>query len=165
MWRKGPSALRRGLIVGAAGAIFALMLDALVLISRQTPDAGVACGGGVAFLAILALCVEAGNMAATVSGRVSDGTISGLIAGVMAGVGLGLLSPVNEILNGRARTTPVAVTIGIVVTIALAACTMAGLGAELGALGSLIGQSRCARAEKTRSTAGEVPGDVASGQE
>ncbi len=151
MPRTGPSALKSGLIVGTAGDLFAVILDVLIVIARKTPDAGIGCGGCVTFFAILGLCVEAGNVAAATSGRVSDGTMAGLIAGGMAGAGLGLLSPILEVVNGRfAHTQLVAVAVEIAVIIALAACTMAGLGAALGALGGLIGQSRYAKGKRPR---------------
>lgn len=150
MQTSGPTPLRSGLIVGTAGAVFALIVDALVGIGTLAPDGGVAIGACVAFLAILALCVEAGNVAAAVSGRVSDGVIAGLIAGAMAGVGLGFISPLTEVMKGHAVRAPMAVVIGAAVSIVVTACTFAGLGAALGALGGLIGQSRHARANRAR---------------
>ena len=156
--RAGPSAIKAGLVVGSAGAIFALTLDSLIVVVRQAPSQGLACGGCVAFLAILALCVEAGNVAVAGSGRVSDGTIAGLIAGGLAGIGLGLLSPVLEIVNGRIVRAPIGVVIVGIIVIALAACMMAGLGAALGALGGLIGQSRYAKAKRSSSAADTVSG-------
>lgn len=156
MQRAEPGPVKVGLVIGVAGAVFALILDALILVVRQAPSQGLACGGCVAFLAILALCVEAGNMAAAAAGRVSDGIIAGLIAGGLAGVGFGLLSPLLEVLNGRIGRAPVGVVTGALVIIALAACTMAGLGAVLGALGGLIGQSRYAKAKPPSATADTV---------
>lgn len=157
--------MRAGLVVGAAGALFALIFDALLAISGQTPSGGAACGGCVAFLAILGLCVEAGNLATVASGRVSDGIIAGLIAGGLAGAGLGLLSPVLEVVNGSIERAPVNVVITSVVVIVLAACMMAGLGAALGALGGLIGQSRYAKAKRTSSAAASARSSISEPHE
>ncbi|HKS71315.1 MAG TPA: hypothetical protein VJQ45_12905 [Ktedonobacterales bacterium] len=153
MQRAEPTALKSGLVIGAAGALFALIFDALVAIGGQTPSGGAACGGCVAFLASLALCAEAGHVAAAASGRVSDGIVAGLIAGGLAGVGLGLLSPLYEIVTGHMAHTPVlSAVITSVIVIAVAACAIAGLGAALGALGGLVGQSRYAKSQRPPST-------------
>lgn len=141
--RSDTIAFRYGAIIGVIGGGLCLLI--VILITAFKNDPGVLLVGCVGFVAGIALLFEAGHITAMQTGTVSSGALAGATAGFLMGMGLSILSLIQQIQSGKLQSLhslgPSGFTLGIVVALLFNGALVAGLGAGLGALGSLVGQA------------------------
>ncbi len=142
--RSDVLAFRYGAIIGAVNGVLGLTFVVVNTLVKHDP--GVMLVGCVTFIASFALFVEAGHITAKQTGTVGSGVLAGATAGFLMGVGMSIPSLIQDIRSGTLHSLGQVGTILGVFTMLFFGALFAGIGASLGALGSLVGQASFRRA-------------------